>query len=275
MNTLHHYVNFMSHYVAARQVDVWRPPGYETETAVSYPVLYMHDGQNLFDPATAYSGVTWGIAAAMTRLIAAGQIPPTLVVGIWNNGPNRWREYLPQRPLLHSFIPADEPDFSRIQAQSAAKLGINLPEEMTADNYLRFLVTELKPFIDATYRTTAHTYIMGSSMGGLISLYALCEYPDVFAGAGCVSTHWPAVSGVILPYLRQYLPPPGQHKLYFDYGTGNMDSEYEPYQQAVDDLLRQMGYTADHALTRCFPGADHNEASWQARVHIPLQFLLG
>ena len=84
-----------------------------------------------------------------------------------------------------------------------------------------------------TYRTRpgrADTFVMGSSMGGLISLYAICEYPDVFGGAGCVSTHWPAVEGVIVPYLRDRLPDPTTHRLYFDYGTATIDTLYLPIQ---------------------------------------------
>ncbi len=115
---------------------------------------------------------------------------------------------------------------------------------------------------------------MGSSMGGLISLYALCEYPAVFGGAGCLSTHWPAVAGVILPYLQEALPQPGGHKLYFDYGTATLDALYEPYQQEVDGVLRGKVYTAVSWQTHRFDGAEHNEAAWQARLDIPLTFLL-
>ncbi len=269
--------NFPSQYVQPRRVDVWLPPGYEGATAVSYPVLYMHDGQNLFDPADAYAGVTWDIPATMTRLIAAGQIPPTIVVGIWNAEALRWPEYLPQRPFATA---QGQQQLAHIKVQFAQKFAADLPPgPPLSDNYLRFVVTELKPFIDATYRTRPGreaTFVMGSSMGGLISLYAVCEYPAVFAGAGCVSTHWPATQGVMLPYLRRHLPTPGQHKLYFDYGTENLDAEYAPYQQEVDVVLDEKGYTLDKDwVTRCFAGADHNEASWRARVHGPLKFLLG
>jgi predicted alpha/beta superfamily hydrolase len=154
----------------------------------------------------------------------------------------RWPEYLPQRPFT---TPAGQQQLVQIRAEFQEKFGTAVAAPHS-DNYLRFLVQELKPFIDATYRTRPEreaTFIMGSSMGGLISLYALCEYPDVFAGAGCVSTHWPAVNGVILPYLQERLPAPGRHKLYFDYGTETLDAEYEPYQLEVDALLRQHGYT--------------------------------
>lgn len=274
MNNLHTHPDFPSQYVPPRRVDVWLPPQYDAEENGRFPTLFMHDGQNLFEPEHAYGGVTWGVAEALTRLIVAGETPPAIIVGVWNAGELRWPEYLPQRPFT---TPAGQQQLIHIRAEFQEKFGTAVAAPHS-DNYLRFLVQELKPFIDATYRTRPEreaTCIMGSSMGGLISLYALCEYPDVFAGAGCVSTHWPAVNGVILPYLQERLPAPGRHKLYFDYGTETLDAEYEPYQLEVDALLRQKGYTAGQDwLTQKFLGADHSEAAWQERVHLPLALLL-
>ena len=94
--------------------------------------------------------------------------------------------------------------------------------DICSDHYLRFIVEELKPYVDAHYRTLPdqhNTFIMGSSMGGLISLYAMCEYPHVFGGAGCVSTHFPIGRGIALKYMQDNLPDPKTHKFYFDYGT--------------------------------------------------------
>jgi enterochelin esterase-like enzyme len=117
---------------------------------------------------------------------------------------------------------------------------------------------------------------MGSSMGGLVSLYAVCQYPELFGGAGCLSTHWPAVGAVIDGYLTTALPSPGRHRFYFDYGTATLDSLYEPYQQRVDAVLATRGYTSGRDwITRRFEGAEHNEAAWRERLHIPLRFLLG
>lgn len=269
IGTLQRHENFPSQHVPARHVDVWLPPAATRPGAdkLACPVLYMHDGQNLFDPALAYGGETWGVAEALARLAGEGVVPPTIIVGIWNQ-PQRWREYMPQRPLA---TPAG--------AQRLAQMGPEFAGGPLADAYLRFLVTELKPFIDRQYPTRPgreQTFVMGSSMGGLISLYALCEYPAVFAGAGCLSTHWPAGEGIVLDYLAENLPRPGQHKIYFDYGTATLDALYEPYQQRADALLRAAGYSEGQDwVTRKFPGAEHNEAAWRGRVHIPLAFLLG
>lgn len=113
-------------------------------------------------------------------------------------------------------------------------------------------------------------------MGGLISLYAASEYPDVFGGIGALSTHWPAGDGIVIDYLTAHLPDPRTHKLYFDYGTQTLDAGYEPYQRRMDAAMRAGGYTEGRNwITRKFEGAEHSERAWRERVDVPLQFLLG
>jgi predicted alpha/beta superfamily hydrolase len=113
-------------------------------------------------------------------------------------------------------------------------------------------------------------------MGGLISLYAVMEYPEIFGGAACISTHWPAVDGIFIEYLPGKLPNPTSHKLYFDHGTINLDSLYQPLQERVDMIVAAHGFTrGQNWLSLQFEGADHNEASWRDRLHEPLLFLLG
>jgi predicted alpha/beta superfamily hydrolase len=112
-------------------------------------------------------------------------------------------------------------------------------------------------------------------MGGLISLYAICEYPHIFGGAGCVSTHWPVLKQLIINYLNTHLPDPANHKLYFDFGTDGLDAEYEPYQIKVDKVLQKGGYVAGkNWITHKFDGHSHHESYWRKRVHIPLKFFL-
>ena len=263
IGSLDRHVDFPSRYVPARCVDVWRPPGYSSSNA-RYRILYMHDGQNLFDPSTAYGGVDWGMDEAIARMMSSGEIPGVIVVGIWNCGEKRWREYMPQkaaennRALMAAFVKATD-------------------GEPWSDNYLRFIVEEVKPFVDANYRTLTgqpETFVMGSSMGGLISLYAVEQWPHIFGGAGCVSTHWPAGRMRLVDYMGKHLPIPGQHKLYFDFGTTTLDAQYEKYQLRMDVHLRAAGYrSGDDWVTRKFEGAAHNEASWRGRVDIPLKFL--
>jgi predicted alpha/beta superfamily hydrolase len=116
---------------------------------------------------------------------------------------------------------------------------------------------------------------MGSSMGGLISLYALCEYPDVFGGAACLSTAWTVAAGVAAHDLEASLPDPETHRIYFDYGNETKDGNYEPLQRMVDIQMKAAGYTeGENWVTKSFPGEEHSERAWRKRVDQPLQFLL-
>jgi enterochelin esterase-like enzyme len=154
-----------------------------------------------------------------------------------------------------------------------------------SDSYLKFLVEELKPFIDSAFSVKtdrANTFIAGSSMGGLISMYAICEYPNVFGGAACLSTHWTGIftnknnpiPDAFLDYLSRNLPSPKTHKLYFDHGTATLDTLYEPYQERADAIIRAGGYNDNNFMTKVFEGANHTEQSWAKRLDIPILFLL-
>jgi predicted alpha/beta superfamily hydrolase len=268
--TVLRYPSMSSQHVAARNVDIWLPPGYDRESGKRYPVLYMHDGQNLFDPATSYGGVDWGIDETMTTMVAAGEVREAIVVGVWNTSKRR-EEYMPQRAVQG--VAQGAIDFN-VPGSTAAR-----QQDIISDRYLAFLVDELKPFIDANYRTLpdrADTLIMGSSMGGLVSQYAISKYPDVYGGAGCVSTHWPAGDGIALDDFAAHLPDPATHKYYFDYGTATLDETYEPYQRRADEILRKAGYVEGRNwITRKFDGAEHSEKAWRLRVGEPLAFLIG
>lgn len=253
-----------SAHVQPRDVTVWLPPGYDASNA-RHPVLYMHDGENLFDGSRAAYGKEWGVDEHVARLSANGQIRTPIVVGVGNT-PLRLREYVPA-DLIRAL-----PDDMRADIQSI------YGGEPLSDDYLRFMVEELKPFIDSAYRTHAgrdDTVVMGSSMGGLISLYATARYPDVFGGAGAISTHWPAGDGIVIDWLAAHLPDPATHKFYFDHGTAMLDAGYAPYQQRMDAVMEQAGFDAGRNwITRSFEGAEHSERAWRGRVDVPLLFLL-
>lgn len=261
------YPDFPSEYVKPRRVDVWLPEDYHEHPDKHYAVLYMHDGQNIFDPKLAYTGIDWGVVPAYQKLRKSGEIlKDVIIVGVWNTE-YRLEEYLPYKPFL-----------TRRGAAARERISRTLKSEPLSNHYLKFLVDELKPFIDHTYSTYSdqqNTFIMGSSMGGLISLYAICEYPHIFCGAGCLSTHWPIIKTLMRDYLKGKLPNPDTHKIYFDYGTEGLDAHYEPHQKRVDRVMENGGYHQENNwITRKFDGADHNEAAWRERIHIPLKFLL-
>jgi enterochelin esterase-like enzyme len=272
--------NVSSEYFSARNVDVWLPEGYDKSR--SYPVLYMHDGQMLFDASITWIKQEWGVDEVASRLIREEKIKPCIVVGIWNSAETRHGDYFPQKPF--ESLPRSVKDslLEEVKKESGNPVFGRAPR---SDDYLKFLVRELKPHIDSHYSTKPgreHTFIAGSSMGGLVSWYALCEYPKTFGGAACLSTHWIGtyetennpLPGAFMEYLRKNLPDPATHKIYFDYGTRALDAFYEPYQSQVDRIMKEKGYDRESWQTRKFKGADHSENAWRARLHIPLEFLL-
>ena len=278
--TIQRAENFPSKYVAARNIDIWLPANYDAKK--KYAVLYMHDGQNLYDSNTTWNHQSWDIDDVLDKLMQAQTIQDVLVVGIWNGQQSRHAEYFPQKP--HEGLFPAEKDSITTELQRAART----KEGFTpiSDKYLQFLVGELKPYIDSTYSTytdRAHTFIAGSSMGGLISLYAICEYPKVFGGAACFSTHWPGTFGVdnnpvpeaFVRYMRNHLPDPSSHRLYFDYGDQGLDALYPPLHTKVDAVMKAKGFSEKNWITRYFPGENHSEQAWNKRLHIPMLFLLG
>lgn len=248
-----------------RHVDVWLPNAYARQPNARYRVLYMHDGQNLFDAALAYGEETWGIAETLTRLAEGQILEPVIVVGIWNSSA-RWRDYYPQ------------PAFDALKGPARFETLERLGGEPLSRQYVDRIALHLKPWVDARYRTRSareDTFILGSSMGGLISLYALESHPAVFGGAACLSTHWLAGEVATVDALAALLPPPGAHRLYFDYGTQTLDAGYEPFQQRMDAHLERRGWTrGTNWLTERFEGAAHDERSWRERLEVPLRFLL-
>jgi enterochelin esterase-like enzyme len=269
-----------SKYADPRRVVVWLPGGYRAR-GPKYAVLYMHDGQNLFDKATAGYGMEWQIDETLDRLIRENKVRPTIVVGIWNT-PKRLQEYVPSKA------------FRYLPPAYREKVRALYGGDPLSDGYLKFIVRELRPLVDRRFNVKtdrANTMIMGSSMGSLISLYAIDEYPRIFGGAGMMSTHWPlfmspdgksvgdaeyeVVSSAFERYLGPALPDPATHRLYFDHGSETQDAIYARYQDRVDSVVARRGYRQGaNWLTRSFPGQKHNELSWASRVDVPLRFLL-
>jgi predicted alpha/beta superfamily hydrolase len=247
-----------------RHVEIWLPPGYDEDPAARYPVLYMHDGQNLFDPRIANTGIDWGVDEAVVRLVESGTIPPIIVVGVWSTA-ERGPEYSPWHQ---------------------------------APDYARFLLEELMPRVNAEFRTLTgpeNTAVMGSSMGGLLSFYLVTHHPDVFGACGCLSTHFPMSEAQVAQYfpgvaadrepdetpfiirdIEAGLTVPKGARYWFDYGTEGLDAGYGPTHSAVRTwLLEQDRVEGEDFVVRRYEGATHNEASWRARLEDPLTFLFG
>ena len=273
------FENFKSNFVDARNVDVWLPDGYSDKE--KYAVLYMHDGNMLYDAETTWNKQAWEVDQIAGKLIAENKTRKFIVVGIWNNGQKRHLEYFPQK--AYESLGQIQKDSITAQIKKAGKTPAVF--KPISDKYLKFIVKELKPFIDKKFATNSNkknTFIAGSSMGGLISFYAICEYPKIFGGAACLSTHWPGlfawennpVPTALATYLTNNLPNPKNHKIYFDYGDQTLDALYPPLQQKIDVVMMEKGFKTKNWITKFFPGKDHSEASWRERFNIPLEFLL-
>jgi enterochelin esterase-like enzyme len=273
--------NFKSNYVTERNIDVWLPDNYSSSK--KYNVFYMNDGQMLYDPEMAWNKQAWNVDDVLTKLVTENKIQDVIVVGIWNGGITRHIDYFPQK-AFESLTQSQQDSIYKANRSNGQSVFNN--QKVNSDNYLKFIVKELKPIIDkkySVYTDVKHTFIAGSSMGGLISMYAICEYPKVFGGAACISTHWPGIFAVennpipntFFEYLKKHLPNPKNHKIYFDYGTATLDAMYEPFQLKVDEIMKAKGFTSQNWSTQKFEGEEHSEKSWNKRLHIPIEFLLG
>ncbi|MBD1396424.1 histidine kinase [Pontibacter sp. JH31] len=238
----HH--NLTADSLKSRDVVVWLPPGYEKGNR-RYPVLYMHDGQNVFDPATSSFGVDWRIDETADSLIRNGKMEPTIIVGI-NNTADRMQEYVPG-------------------------------EKGSA--YMEFVVHTVKPLIDQHYRTKTgpkHTLTGGSSAGGIMAFMLAWEYPGVFSKAICMS---PAFKIMHIDYVKDVQAYSGSKKklkLYIDNGGIDLEARLQP---GIDDMLtalQQKGYReGKDYLWVHDKQAQHNEAAWAKRLPQALIFLLG
>ena len=267
-------------------VDVWFPPTYDAGPVDGFPVVYVHDGQNLFDPSLSFSSVAWELDRTAANLARDGKISAPIIVGIHNRGSKNLRpnDYFPEKAV--DYIPESSKDASLIWSTCQAGF--------YGDEHAAFVATELKPLIDSLYNTNSgrsKTFVMGSSMGALASLYIMCEYPDVFGGAACLSTHWigsfkmnadytlqddPVCGRAVLDYMANHLPAAGDHILYLDQGTVGWDGDYLQYEASARTIAGKYGYSvADGTLmTYDANGAGHNEWYWQQRASLPLAFLL-
>jgi predicted alpha/beta superfamily hydrolase len=223
-----------------RDLFVWLPAGYEENSAKRYPVLYMHDGQNLIDPKTSFAGKDWQVDETITRLLAEHKIKEIIVVGI-NNSNDRLEEY---------------------------------SDSEKGERYRKFLIEELKAFVDSKYRTLSdnkNTAIMGSSMGGLASFLTVWKHPEVFSMAGCMSSSFYYNDDKVFKMLDEYIGPKKHIKIYIDHGEDGLVRG-----QKMFCKLTQMGYVIGTDLDYFYVrGAEHNETEWAKRLERPLIFFFG
>lgn len=260
-----------------QRLTIWLPPGYDQSTA-RYPVLYMHDGHNLFELKNSNFNKIWAADQAMLAAMATGKVAPHIIVGVWAPGADRFRQYLP--------APAFDAADGEVRAAMAAMAG----GPVISRAYLDWLAGPLKQWVDASFRTRAgrdDTAIAGSSMGGLMSCYAFLERPETYGRAACISSHWPAADpravGPANPRLialwdqwfAARLGAPKGRRLWLDHGTATLDAFYAPYQQVIDARISASGWKQGvDWQSKVYVGAEHEENAWAARLPEVLEWLL-
>ena len=244
-NLQYHHNFYANRLKNERTIVVWLPESYETGAQKYYPVLYMHDGQNLFDPNTSYIGVDWQMDETADSLIKQGEVEEIIIVGIYNTT-------------------------DRIDEYSDTEKG---------RAYMDFIISDLKPFVDSNYRTLPdreHTAVMGSSMGGLISFYLIWRYPDVFSKAGCLSTSLLWNNGALLKEIENFTGQKPEIKIYLDSSGKGSEGQMKPDYEKLKTLLISKGFEEGKDVEYYFDkDGDHSERSWAKRAWRPLKFLFG
>jgi len=260
-----------------QRLTIWLPPGYDAG-ARRYPVLYMHDGHNLFDRRLSNFDKIWAADKAMLQVSASGAVEPHIIIGIWAPGADRFRQYLP-RDIHDAASPG-------LRARMDAAAG----GPILSQAYLAWIAGPLKTWVDTSFRTRPgrdHTAIMGSSMGGLMSCYAFLNRPEIFGRAACISSHWPAIDPRAVErgdpelirlwdrWFAEKLGAPDGRRLWLDHGTATLDAFYAPYQQTVDARIVASGWEKGKDWeSRVYEGAEHEENAWAARLPEIMGWLL-
>jgi predicted alpha/beta superfamily hydrolase len=234
---------------------VYLPPGYRRFSRKTYPVLYLHDGQNVFDAATAFAGVEWGVDETAERLIRKKVIEPLIIVAIANTGEDRVHEYAPTRGVIDA----------RAKRKKRSR-GL-------ARQYGRFLMDELKPYIDRKYRTKRErefTGLGGSSLGGLVTLAIGILYPQAFSRLIVMSPSiwWDDFAICRLVDSIEQKPP---LKIWLD--TGTAEPGWKQARELCNRLIKKDWRLFDDLGYLEAEGAAHSEAAWAARVEPALRFL--
>ena len=249
--TLRIHPQFRSKFLPdSRDVTVFLPPGYEEVGNQQYPVLYMHDGQNLFDPEAAFKkGEHWRVGETASALIDAGRLDPLIIVGIANTGPRRIHEYTPT--------------YDRRRGGGEA------------DDYGRLIIDELKPFIDGTYRTLPdplHTGLAGSSLGGLVALYLGLKRPEVFGRLGAMSPSVWWDRRAILRNVRESRPKP-RLRIWVDIGTREGRQHLENARLLKAGLVKAGWSEGEDLAYEEVTGGTHSELSWGSRFGPMVEWL--
>ncbi len=249
--------------IAARTVDYWAPQGSEH-------LIVTHDGQNIFDRRTATRGFTWRLAQQATSIFAQFGLRPPTIIAVFHSGgdPEPHGRALDLTPESHF--------------RSGMPVLIEVPQDLTVDQlrgdqYLDRVFELIVPTLlqelgrDFSFDQRA---MLGSSMGGLSTLYEIGRRPDRYSTALAFSPHWVLGGEKLVEAMIKELPKPGKHKIWMSRGTKNLDREYEPHQELANGLMRDMGWSSENFHSKVYKGAGHNERAWSKQVADGLKFWL-
>ena len=244
-----------------RIVDYWLPKGPATH------LLIAHDGQNIFDGRTAtHHGQTWKMAQSASRVSKELGVNPPAIIGVWHSSTKedpwgRAKDLVPEKYFRDGIAVNKDlvKDFN--------------PELLHGDSYLRGIFENYIPAIAPGIPVT-RTAMIGSSMGGLATLYAVAQFPQSFSTALALSTHWPFGGTELVERTIKELPTPSTHKIWMSHGTKGLDGAYEPFQQLADKLMSERGYLSHNFVSKVYERSGHNERSWAKYLDQPIRFWL-
>lgn len=249
---------------AGRLVDYWSP------SAPTRHLLIAHDGQNIFDRATSTRHSTWRMAHSAIRVSQELGITPPVIVGVFHSrsAGNPWGRILdlaPQDPFQNGIEPAEKND------------EISL-EDLQGNKYLEQITEVITPSIASELGMDLHTTnkaVIGSSMGGLASIYAIGKRPDFFTTCLALSPHWTAGHSPLVNALLDSLPKPGAHRIWMSRGTRGLDAHYGPFQDHADQKMIRAGWReGQDFITRVYKKSGHTERSWAKYLDQPMKFWL-
>ena len=250
---------------AGRLVDYWAP-----NEAPSH-LIVTHDGQNIFDRKTATRGRTWKLAQTADRLSRASGVVPPAIIAVFHSGSkeNAWgraHDLAPQEPFQNGLLVAQE------------KYRTVRLEDLSSNKYLETIVSTIIPTITKQIGFTPkrqHTALLGSSMGGLATLYGIGRHPEIFGAGLAFSPHWVIGEEPLVDAILGALPKPGDHKIWMSRGTRALDGEYQRSQSYADTRMSDLGWQAGRDfLSKVYQGAWHNEPSWRRQAEDALRFWL-
>lgn len=247
---------------AGRIVDFWSPVG------GSDHLLIAHDGQNIFDRRTASFLYTWRLGPNALRVAREANATPPLIIAVFHSNSKsdpfgRSKDLCPEEPFRNG-----------MQTLAPPKVGV---DELRGDRYLGEVFEGIVPKIAAvtgSQISPAQTAMIGSSMGGLATLYAAIKHPDKFHTALALSTHWTLAGEPLVDWMIPRLPNSKTHKVWMSRGTKGLDKDYPPFQERADQLMRSLEWGARYQ-SKVFDRSSHNERSWASYVAQPLRFWLG